>query len=590
MKPTPYMVRVTALAREYCEESGLSLAGARWVCGALRFGWAWDVERLPPDQRQEFDQIEADTEAFGRWVYDLWESSTPAGGTPSTLAPAPPAFLTLQERVDITAHVRATIAASPADHPSGLTVSDLAAIAPNLAAKIDRRTALEAVVTVREEELRAFLARLAREETGREEFPDPIAWIARESTQRGERITLEMIEHGCFHLLRERPAEVVEEPRAEIQRRRQERSGKLVLPQAVYRQFYPETPESRAQLLRDIERGDVAVQTPEMLGTLQQASTRPNTREFADITMPQIRALVGVMALLTDADDTDGGKLLAPPTITVDATEFYRLAEVPSRQTKLTRALLAGMVDLTDRRVFLEVQGRDATGRRWVAMVEKPLFEMVPIFAEMDTSDELLDAWARWRGQRREGGKMPPWDGPMPKRYLFTIPNLVRQSGAPLIFSRDVLASLDEGARQVRNGKSVPRDWALWLEIARTRQSRQLSFIATDNHAHAPITSFRCYVDRGAFLRDYHGDAATHNRGRLEADYLASVEVLQRGRLTLETKLDQPIKKNARQRRDIFVPNPEKLLGIEKRAAGVLKKKTAGRRKVRGARKPKGGM
>ena len=177
----------------------------------------------------------------------------------------------------------------------------------------------------------------------------------------------------------------------------------------------------------------------------------------------------------------------------------------------------------------------------------------------------------------------------MPKRYLFTIPNLVRQSGAPLIFSRDVLASLDAGARQVRGGKSVPRDWALWLEVARTRQARQLAFIATDGHPQNPVTSFRSYVDRRAFLKDYHGEAATHNRGRLEADYLASVEVLQRGGLTIETKLDQPLKKNSRERRDIFVPNPEKLLGVEKRAAGMLKAQATRTRKSRKPKKPKGG-
>jgi len=589
MKPTPYMVRVTALARKYCEASGLPPRLARLVCGALRSGWAWDVDRLPLPERDEFDQVVTECDAVARWVFFVWQQ-TEDGQDTAPLQPAPPEFLAAVERANILAHL-ADLAASEPRAP--VSIGDLAALAPGYADRLERHRALEERVIVRGEELRAFLHRLTRDATGRDAFPDPVAWLALEATAQGERLTLEMIEHGCFHILREQPAGVEEETRDAIQRRRQERSGRLLVPQAIYRQFYPETDETRAKLIRAVERGEVALQRPEMLETIQQASARASTREFADLTMSQIRALVAVMAILTDADETDGGRLLAPESITVTATEFYRQAEVPSRQTKLTRALLAGMVDLTDRRVFLEVREKDATGKTWVGIVEKPPFEMVPLFAEEDTTGDLLAAWERWRMQRREerreGGKAPAWEGPMPRQYVFTLPNLVRQSGAPLIFSRDVLASLEEGARHVRGGKLTPRDWALWLEITRTRQAGQLSFIATDNHTEPPITSFRCYVDRRAFLRDYHGDAATHHRGRLEADYLASVEVLRRGRLTLETRLDVPLKKNARERRDIFVPNPEKLLSIEKRATGMLKRQAARLRKPKGRKKSKGG-
>jgi len=340
----------------------------------------------------------------------------------------------------------------------------------------------------------------------------------------------------------------------------------MVIPQALYRQWFPETTVTRAKQLQRLREGAAYPVNPAIIETIQKASLRSSTREFADLTMPQIRALVGVFAMLTDAGETNG---LFAESRTIDATEFYRLAEVPSRQTKLTRSLLAGVVDLADRRVFLEARGKGPDGKAWVAMIEKPPFEVVPIFAEDDRAD-LLEQWAEWRQYRREAGRAAPWSGPMPERYLFTIPHIVRQSAAPLIFSRDVLACLERGAKAVRGrgGKVVPRDWALWLEIVRTRQPRQLSFLATDG---LPITSFNHYVDRWAFLRDYSGSRATRNRAQLDTEYLTSVDVLLKSELVLEVKLNVATKKSPTKRRDIFTPNPQKLLGVQKRAEGMVK-------------------
>lgn len=326
-------------------------------------------------------------------------------------------------------------------------------------------------------------------------------------------------------------------------------------------------PRRRDDLERGVLRPD-GMSVSEATKLLDVAARQVNAREFADLSVPQIRTLVALCALLTDAGTRteDGGEVF-PRILTFTARQLYDQADVNSRQPKLCRDIMHAVVDLADLRVFLELTGRDSeTRQKLVAFHEGAMFELTPQFKDDDPS--LFDQWAAWRkAKRRDPKAAGPWAGPLPARYTVTFHDFIRQGWSPLVISREVLGRLERGARKVRGpkGRLTPLDWALFLELTFTRQDLQLEVFREPG---APeVHTFRCHVKRNDFLRDYLGAEMRKNPARARKSYHDSAEVLRAGGVTLAHELDVQTSKG---QRDVYLPNPACLPGIGPRAERAL--------------------
>ncbi len=367
----------------------------------------------------------------------------------------------------------------------------------------------------------------------------------------------------------ERAAEDANRRAADAERRAEEaerRAHRTLIPSAIHGAYRAKDAAARHAL---VEQGMLLPEGDESRAVIAGAAVRQvNAREFADLSVPQIRALVGVCSRITEAGTVSGGKLFQKqPSFT--ARELYEAAGVNHRQAKQCGDLFTAMVDLSDRRTFFEITGEDPdTKKPLSAMWEGPVFTMVPIFPGEDSS--LFDRYVAWRQKARN--ERGPWKGPLPARYTLTIPAIVRQTLSPLVISRDTLQRLEEGARKVRgNGKLTPLDWALFMEVTLTRQSQQLEVIQVEGGS--DVYSFRSYVDRQKFLNDYLGEAEIKNNpARCERAYESSANVLRAGELMLDVRFARASRGGER---DIYVPHPDVLLGIARRAKRVQELRAA---------------
>lgn len=440
--------------------------------------------------------------------------------------------------------------------------------------------------------------------------PDPVVWgtsrlvgvpssfgIVGEGAARGEGGAdwwyAGLVLRGAFERLAleeaegERAALAAQLAEVDARAALQPRPDRTLMPRVIADQWRPRDSDRLAATLAQVRDGNVGAD-PEVRAALERAAAtraelrQVNAREFADLTVPQIRALVGVCALLTDAGETDDGGRFAPPP-TFSARQLYAEAGVNHRQPKACRDLVGALAMHADRRLFFELTYSDEAGRPCVAFVERPMFDMVVHFAGDDGA--TFRQWARWREEVRAGGERhphgekgtrrpPPWSGPLPTHYTLTMPNLVRQTAGALVMSRDVLARLERGARAVRGGvgKLTSLDWALFMELFFTRQARQWDAVPVAGTAE-PVQSFRCYIARRQFLVDYLGESRVRkNPGECGELYRQSARVLEAGGLVIAKEFARPVRRGDR---DVFVPNPDVILGLSRRAERVAELRDA---------------
>lgn len=371
---------------------------------------------------------------------------------------------------------------------------------------------------------------------------------------------------------RERAARQAAEQAAERALARRQRGDRTLFPQAIQGGWRDKDHAERAAR---IERGDLVPADDETRELVADAAiTARHSREFADLTVPQIRALFAVMSLATDSGEVDEGGRFRKE-LEVSARALYEEAGINHRQPKLCKDLVRAVLDLADRRTWLDVTMHDKeTGKLRTRTVEGPIFKVDPLWDDVDP--ERLNRWAAWR----QSHQRTPWSGALPPAYAISLSPLARLLVNPFAISRDTLKRLEQGAKAVRGGKLTALDWALFMEMAFTRQSQQIEVLAIDG---APeVTSVRCYVDRRKFMEGYFGKAELQrNPKRCTEAYQSSARVLLEGQLALSMTPDQTSKRGAR---DVFVANPEVILGVGPRAERAREVQAAKqRRRLAGA-------
>jgi hypothetical protein len=553
-------------AERYLEDTGLApgVAARAHTMDSPDAGRLMDWSRLTKEEASEYRQALGTLERLNL----LWQQAL---GMALTEEPKPPG--TAEEMKAAEAIIeRSRFTAEDAD---GKEVTTLVVSGGARSGHLEMPGAKEAAAIVEALQSKAVLpvehyaqerAKLLTDSAGELQL-SPREWL----TAQGQESALEALGFGLERLDSERQLEEANR-RADEEKRAKEaaesqlarmRGDRTLLPRALHDGWRPTTDKDgkskQLSRLEAMQRGEIVPENESTTEILSRAAVRQvDAREFADLTVPQIRALVGVCSLITDAGETDEGqRFVKSPTFT--ARQLYEAAGVNARQPKQCRDTYHALVELAERRVFLEVlnPADSETGKPTLSMLEGPMFTLVAHFAGDDP--QLFGKWTAWRKKHNRGA----WTGPLPVRYTLTLSNAVRQTFSPLVLSRDTLERLEAGAKKVRdNGKLTPLDWALFMELTFTRQSQQIEIFSASGNP--DIVSVRSYVERRSFLRDYHGAAALKkDPARLDRQYETSAEVLKAGGLVLKATFGQ---KGRRGARDIFVPNPAVLLGVGPRA------------------------
>jgi hypothetical protein len=311
-------------------------------------------------------------------------------------------------------------------------------------------------------------------------------------------------------------------------------------------------------------RGRTVAAGASTLERLRDAATTVSTRQLAQLSTAELRALFATFRVF--ASTGDNGKRFNTSAVQVPIRLFCTAASVPLTHGKARRDLFAGLDKLSSRRVTTWARMPNADGTVTLAAIETVLVEMVPVWDKLEKAraDHLAELW-----EFREPGR---WDWELPSTLVLKLPPATRQTLGALVFPADALERLETGARAVRGTRGVlPMDVALLVEIAQTRQAQQVD---------TAVGSLRSYVDREAFLKGFFGAdrldelAAQDHGGRADARFEASARALVEGGLVAKW---EPAKAGRRGARDVFVLHADALPGTADRVKLATKK---------GSRKP----
>lgn len=231
-----------------------------------------------------------------------------------------------------------------------------------------------------------------------------------------------------------------------------------------------------------------------------QAELLYSPSQLSDMTAAEWRALHGFYRLFTGAGDDR--KTFNADTLSVDAAWFYKAASVDSRRMKDRKAVFNGLRFLNRRvlPVALKVTN-EKDGKRYVIGDETRLIEMKPIWSASGDGRRALteaEAEAIARAYAEHMDKDAPWEGPLPDRFVFTLPPLMRRISERLVLRADVLERLEAGSRAVRGqqGGLNALDHRLLIEITQREQSQ---------HRSKDGLRARSFVDRERLLEDHYG-------------------------------------------------------------------------------------
>lgn len=231
-----------------------------------------------------------------------------------------------------------------------------------------------------------------------------------------------------------------------------------------------------------------------------QAELLYSPSQLSDMTAAEWRALHGFYRLFTGAGDDR--KTFNADTLSVDAAWFYKAASVDSRRMKDRKAVFNGLRFLNRRVLPVALKVTDKKdGKRYVIGDETRLIEMKPVWsASGDGRRPLTEAEAEAiaRAYAEHMDKDAPWDGPLPDRFVFTLPPLMRRISERLVLRADVLERLEAGSRAVRGqqGGLNALDHRLLIEITQREQSQ---------HRSKDGLRARSFVDRERLLEDHYG-------------------------------------------------------------------------------------
>jgi hypothetical protein len=231
-----------------------------------------------------------------------------------------------------------------------------------------------------------------------------------------------------------------------------------------------------------------------------QAELQPNTSQLGDMTAAEVRALHGVFRLFTRGGDDR--RTFNADMLPVDATVFYKAAAVTSRRSKDRAAVFDGLRSLSRRSLLVALKVKDPKdGKTYVIGERTPLFEVRPMWTASDDGRRALteqeaDAIARHYLQHMDADE--PWTGPLPDRFVFTLPPLMQRISDRLVLRGDVLDRLEAGSRAVRGaqGGLNPLDHRLLIEITQREQTQ---------HRSKDGLRVRSFVDRERLLEDHYG-------------------------------------------------------------------------------------
>lgn len=324
--------------------------------------------------------------------------------------------------------------------------------------------------------------------------------------------------------------------------------------------------------------------TPEAGAVVQDAAQVLLDRsQLGNLSTGQVRALMAVFRIFTTDGEDSEAQTFRAETLTIPALTLYKAAGLTNRGVKVRQELFEALDELAARELYLAVvvSHPDRPGGLgagpMVCGERTPLFKMRPYWFASDDGRKkgradvasIVREWGR-RGMRAD---KPAWTGPLPDFYEIQLPPLVRRIGSSLVMSAEVLDRLDHGSKIVRGPTQgfTSQDFRLWMEITQRTQADQPS---------ADGLSLRSYVDRDALLRDIHGEekiAEFRRRGKLRR-YIEAFEksaaVMEAGKLAIWETRDQQHETGRGGMREVFIPDPELIAGLSKRAKGAVKRAT----------------
>lgn len=425
-----------------------------------------------------------------------------------------------------------------------------------------------------EEARAAALERLRTREDGTRRA-DPVAWVDASPWKHIRGIMLQHLET----LARQEAERRAEEAEAENERLRaallaqqQEAKGATGIVQLGDRLSLPRPAVDVARkdaggfadLLSKIDQGELFAGEP-TVAVLREAEVTVERRQFAELSTPEIRGLCGVFRAFSSMGDN--GREFTDSVLSLDARTMYDACGVDARQPKSCRELFDALRKLSERDVYVPLTFQDGD-QFWVMGERTPVCQVRPVWSpeKREDADAIARAWIR----QERGGK-EEWTGPLPDKYVLTLPGIMRKVWGALVVSGDVLQRLEDGAKQER-GKGQgfrPIDWALFLELTQTTQAQQLA----DN-----LQSLCSYIDRDAFILAHHGreKVESYRKRRhyktLVAEYEKAAQVLLAAGICTSWK---PGSKGKRGPRDVFTLSPDVVHGLAERAERQRKRQQA---------------
>lgn len=359
---------------------------------------------------------------------------------------------------------------------------------------------------------------------------------------------------------RERAA-LAEERAANAELRRQVAAVPLgdrtVYPPAVLSLLRNPAVDARNKLGR-IEQGSLFADTA-TLEALHHAERSVSTRQLYSLTSPEWRALHGTFRILSSFGDD--GRAFARSSAEVPWPVYCKAAGVNPRQPKSARALLTASRQLGARTVHATVTmpDRNDPTKRLVMAGSVHVASITPTWRVSPTeAKRITDAW----NDLAEGEE---WHGPLPATVQVDVPDMMRAVAGALVLDGSVPEKLDAGSRTVRgrNKGAQPIDHALLLTLTQRTQHHVVANI----EGHPP--TLWAYLERDAFLREYHGDryakaVQQRNLDKLEEAYLQSCEALRAGGFVLVYELKHRGRLGAL--RDRFALSPTAVRGLQARA------------------------